>query len=109
MTLHTAWTAAPLLILIASLGLQVYRLRDNGVARLDSERFKRWQRAHGNAVEHVPFAVLGLFLLELAGARPAIVLAVGVTLVVSRLLHAFGTGLPQKQIKFAGATLTYAV
>jgi uncharacterized membrane protein YecN with MAPEG domain len=109
MSLASAWIAAPLLLLIAGLGLWVSRLRIGGVARADEKRFVRWQRAHGNAVEHVPFAVLVLFLFELAGGPRAVVLAIGVTLLVARLLHAWGTGAPHKQAKLAGATLTYIV
>src|SRR6266508_2997867 len=93
----TAWIAAPLMILIALLGLRVSGLRIGGKSRstdkatLDS--FQLWQRAHGNAVEHVPLVLLLFFLIELAhgGGWRKVLLVVGVTFVVSRLLHAYGT------------------
>jgi uncharacterized membrane protein YecN with MAPEG domain len=109
MGLHAAWAAAPLLLLLAGLGLHVSGLRVRGVWRRDEARFTRWQRAHGNAVEHVPFAVLVLFLYELAGGPPWAVLALGATLVGARVLHAWGTGGRVRRAKFAGAALTYGV
>jgi len=111
----TAWIAAPLMILIALLGLRVSGLRIGGKSRstdkatLDS--FNRWQRAHGNAVEHVPLVLLLLFLIELAhgGGGRTLLLVVGVTFLASRLMHAYGTIVPVRWLKFIGAGLTYAV
>ena len=47
-------------------------------------------RAHGNFAENAPFCLLLMALLELGGTVPSWVLhALGVTLVVGRLLHAY--------------------
>jgi uncharacterized protein len=113
MIFQTAWIAAPLVILIALLGLRVSGLRLSGRARSSDphtqEAFTRWQRAHGNAVEHVPIVLLLLLLLELARTSRPLVLALGVVFVVARLLHAYGTIAPVRRAKFSGAALTYAV
>jgi uncharacterized membrane protein YecN with MAPEG domain len=114
LTFYTAWIAAPLMLIVAVLGLRISGLRLGGVARSkekpDLDRFARWQRAHGNAVEHVPLVLLLMLMLELAssGGR-SIVLWLGVPFVLSRLMHAYGTILPSKWPKFIGASLTYAV
>jgi uncharacterized membrane protein YecN with MAPEG domain len=107
----TAWTTAPLLLLVAALGLRISWLRLSGAARRDEARFKRWQRAHGNTVEHVPLALLALYLVERAGPGTGADLlpVVGGALVVARLLHAGGTAAPQRHAKFTGAALTYLV
>jgi uncharacterized membrane protein YecN with MAPEG domain len=109
MTFTTAWFAAPLLLLIAGLGLWISKLRLAGAARRDERGFMRWQRAHGHAVEHVPFAVLCLFLVELTGGGRVLVAAIGTALVIARALHAYGTTAPHKQAKLIGAGLTYVV
>ncbi len=113
MTFQTAWIAAPLMILIALLGLRISGLRLSGRARstdkATTDAFARWQRAHGNAVEHVPLVLLLLFMLELARPGRAVVLVLGVTFVVSRLLHAYGNIVPVRWAKVTGAALTYAV
>jgi len=47
-------------------------------------------RRHANFAEHVPLALVLLGVLELDGARPAILHALGATLVVARILHPLG-------------------
>lgn len=47
-------------------------------------------RAHGNAVEYLPLALLQLALVELAGHAAWVVHLCGAVLIVSRLLHAWG-------------------
>lgn len=47
-------------------------------------------RAHGNAVETLPIALLLLLLLELGGLPAAWLHGFGITLLVARSLHAWG-------------------
>src|SRR5262245_21168474 len=47
-------------------------------------------RAHGNNIEDVPMAVLLMMVLYGLGASAIVIHAVGATLTVGRLLHAFG-------------------
>jgi uncharacterized membrane protein YecN with MAPEG domain len=113
MIFQTAWIAAPLMILVTLLGLRISGLRLSGVARSKDEAalasFARWQRAHGNAIEHVPLVLLLLFMIEMLHASRVTVLALGVPFVAARLLHAYGTIRPHRWSKFIGAGITYAV
>jgi uncharacterized membrane protein YecN with MAPEG domain len=113
MTIQTAWIAAPLVLLIAILGLRISGLRLSGQARSKDaatlDRFARWQRAHGNAVEHVPIVLVMLLLCELMHAGRGLVLGIGGVFLLSRVLHAVGTVVPRKWFKFTGAALTYGV
>src|SRR4051812_25920450 len=68
MPFKTALVAAPLLLLIAGLGLAIsMRRRREGIGpgMAGDVAFTRLQRAHGNAVEHSPMLLLGLLFLEL--------------------------------------------
>ncbi|HXZ84936.1 MAG TPA: MAPEG family protein [Myxococcota bacterium] len=47
-------------------------------------------RVHGNFSEYVPMVVLLMLLLELGGASAALLHAIGASLFVARVLHAFG-------------------
>lgn len=47
-------------------------------------------RRHANFVEYVPMAVIVIALLEAAGAPSAAIHALGASLVVCRVAHAFG-------------------
>lgn len=46
-------------------------------------------RAHGNFAEYVPIILIMLGLLELSGARPWLLHALGMALLASRLLHGY--------------------
>jgi uncharacterized membrane protein YecN with MAPEG domain len=109
----TAWIAAPLMILVALLGLRISGLRLGGKARSTDKAtlaaFERWQRAHGNAVEHVPMVLILLYIYERMYGGHGLVPVIGVTFVAARLLHAYGAILPTRYPKILGAALTYAV
>ena len=47
-------------------------------------------RAHANALENIPLALVLLFMLELQFLNPILVNALGVMLVLGRVLHAWG-------------------
>jgi len=50
----------------------------------------RAMRAHGNAVEYIPLSLILMFFLELQGSAHWFLHVLGITLVVSRLLHMQG-------------------
>jgi len=50
------------------------------------------QRRLANFAEHVPIALILIALVEWNGAAPALVHALGATLVASRMLHPMGLG-----------------
>ena len=47
-------------------------------------------RAHGNFIENAPIGLLALALLELCGLQAAWLWVLGSTLLLGRVLHAFG-------------------
>ena len=47
-------------------------------------------RVHGNFIEYVPLGLVLLLILELNGASPLLLNALGGSLLAARLLHAFG-------------------
>jgi uncharacterized membrane protein YecN with MAPEG domain len=50
----------------------------------------RAMRIHGNAVEYIPISLILMFFLELQGSAHWFLHVLGITLVVSRLLHMQG-------------------
>ena len=80
-----------LLVLILAVRVIAYRrshkigLGDNG----DAELCKR-VRAHGNAIEYLPFGLLLLLILELNQTAPLLLHVFGCVLLLARLAHAWG-------------------
>lgn len=68
-------------------------------------------RVHGNFVEYVPLALLLLLVLELNSASVWVLNVLGGSLVVARLLHAFGlsTSTGTTPGRFVGTVLTWLV
>ena len=68
-------------------------------------------RVHGNFVEHAPFALLVLALLELSGLPPAATWGFGGALLLGRVLHALGLsrGGGYSFGRFWGTALTWLV
>lgn len=68
-------------------------------------------RVHGNFIEHVPFALLVLALLELCGLAPTWLWGFGGALLLGRILHALGLSRSggYSSGRFAGTTLTWLV
>jgi uncharacterized membrane protein YecN with MAPEG domain len=113
MPLKTALVAAPLLLLIAGLGMAIsMRRRREGIGpgMAGDAGFIRLQRAHGNAVEHSPILLLALLLLELLRASPSALIAFGVTIIVARAAHAVGIlQRPRHSLHALGGALTYGL
>jgi uncharacterized protein len=56
----------------------------------DDATLRRRIRAHGNFIEYVPLALILLGMVEWQSAPPTIVWTLGIAILVSRLLHAYG-------------------
>ncbi len=109
----TARYAALLALMFVVLALRAIRLRrrllipvgDGGHANL-----RKALRAHGNFAEYVPFALLLIYLLEVAGASPLWVHGCGSVLLLGRLVHAFGVSQVNERygLRVGGMVLTLA-
>lgn len=91
--LISAFYAGLLGLLVVGLGLFVVDRRRSthiGIGDGDDVVLRHRIRVHGNAAENVPLALVLLALCELTGTAPAILHALGVTLLVARLMHAWG-------------------
>lgn len=68
-------------------------------------------RVHGNFAEHVPFALLLIFLVDYSQYSPVIVHILGLMLVIARLLHIAGiTSSPNASFgRFTGTVLTVLI
>ncbi|EGW22846.1 MAPEG family protein [Methylobacter tundripaludum] len=87
-------------LLIVRLTLSVIKLRrKNRVSVGDggNEGLQLAIRAHANAVEYIPIALMLLLTLELNGAPKILIHILGTTLIIGRILHAMG--LPAKDFK----------
>ena len=76
----------------------------------DHELMKRI-RAHANAVENLPLALLLLLMLELNQTQPLWLHVFGCVLIVGRILHAIGLSRSSKESigRFVGTVLTWGV
>ncbi len=80
-------------LILIKLSYDVVRLRmlyrvsygDGGFTELQSAI-----RAHGNAVEYIPIALLLLLLLEMDGAETWMVHLCGLMMIVGRIMHFYG-------------------
>lgn len=74
----------------------------------DRELLKR-MRAHGNAIENMPLALILLGGMELNGYSGTIIHSFGVVLFVSRLAHAIGLSISSGTSvgRFAGSMFTW--
>jgi uncharacterized protein len=110
MSSYTALAAGPVAVLIALLGSTISLIRL--AKRASGPRFERLQRAHGNAIEHVPLMLLLLFIAEALHAPRVLLLVAAVSIIVGRFAHAAGMLLRQARphpLQFFGAGVTYLV
>lgn len=112
--LITGLYAALLAILVAFLSLRVVFRRNTAQVGLGSggdAELARRRRAHANLVEYAPLALLLLLLLELGHVAPLLLHVLGITLVLARLMHAWGLSHSSGTSwgRFLGTALTLAV
>jgi len=112
--LTTGLYAAISLLLVLVLAYRVVRVRlasRTGLGAGGSVVLEQRIRAHGNAVEYLPMGLLGLLLLELTGHAAWLVHALGATLVLARMLHAWGLSVSAGTSpgRFLGTVLTWLV
>src|SRR5438309_1407037 len=105
--------AGLLVIWFVVLSLRVVNLRRRGIPFGDNgdPRVTRMVRAQANFAEYVPLALLLLGFLEATRHSIYLLHALGLTLLVARLLHGLvlSFGWPVRAGRVAGAALTFAV
>lgn len=82
-----------LVLLMAGLTLRVVFLRRKhqiGIGSGENRDLAKAVRAHANAAETIPLALVLLLIGELVGLSGTLLHAAGSVLVVGRVLHAFG-------------------
>jgi hypothetical protein len=70
-----------------------------GIGDGGHEELQRVIRIHGNFTEFVPLALILIMLSEMTGTSAHLIHGMGLTLVIARILHAFGLN------KSAGSSL----
>src|SRR5262249_19591418 len=91
----TSIYAAALGLLSIILGMGAGSLRGKlktAVGDGGNEALQRAVRRHGNFIEYTPLALLFIAMIELNGAPPIWVHALGASLLAARVAHPFGIG-----------------
>ena len=105
--------AGILAILFFALSMRVVALRGHGASLGDGGNplLLRRIRGHGNFAEYVPFILLMMAMLELSHFSVYLLHALGVTLVVARLLHGYALSFTEKFKfgRFWGTALTFGL
>ena len=108
----TPFYAGLLALWYFALSMRVVQMRTHGSASLgdggDASLLRRI-RGHANFAEYVPYILLMMALLELARFSHYFLHAVGITLVVARLLHGYSLSYSTefKFGRFYGTLLTF--
>jgi uncharacterized membrane protein YecN with MAPEG domain len=105
--------AGLLVLLFVLLCIRVVQFRQKGISLGDGgdPGMLRVIRGHANFAEHVPLALLLMAILEISRTSVYLLHAIGIALVVSRLLHGYALSYAQK-FRFGrvwGAGLTFVV
>lgn len=106
--------AALLVFVFIYLSFRVIGFRRKHLVALGDDGHKdlnRAIRAQGNFAEYVPFALILIFLFENGGAPGWSIHAFGGSLLLGRLVHAYGVSQVKENIKFrqVGMVLTFLV
>lgn len=102
---------ALLMFVLAARVMQLRHRHSVGLGTGGDESLARAIRAHANAVEYLPIALLLLLVLELDQTRAWLLHVFGILLIVGRVLHAIGlsTRAGTSFGRFAGTGLTMLV
>ena len=105
--LNLGWT------LLLALNVTRHRMKEGVSTGIgSSQSLDRAVRAHGNNIEYVPGAILGILILAALGYSPLVINLLGASLLVARFCHAHGiqqleVDLPKTRV--LGNVLTWAL
>ena len=103
---------AVLTAMLVFLIVDVVRLRNRFKVSLGESEHPELQRAvriHGNFVETVPWAILLMFLIEYQDGNVFLLHAMGIAIVVGRILHRMALKSGTLKCRVAGMALTMTV
>jgi uncharacterized protein len=103
--------AALLALVFVFLSVRTLMLRKKfqiGVGSSGNEQLLRASRVHSNFAEYVPITLLLIYFAEMQGASTHFVHFTGISLLLGRVLHAYGVSQVKEQLVFriAGMSLT---
>ena len=101
-----------LLIIVLAYYVTNFRSRKVGLGHADFDAMQVAIRAHANAAEYIPLALILLFLAEQNGTHAMWVNVFGATFVASRVAHAWGfihSNGGKSAGRFFGTALTFFV
>lgn len=98
-----------LVIFLAMRVVRMRRIHRVGLGHGDSKELLQAVRAHANATENMPLALILLGSLELTGFSPMVINLLGGTFLFSRLIHAWGVSRNEgySRGRFWGMALTW--
>lgn len=101
---------ALLFIVLSFKTINVRKKLQIGVGSGDSPELLRAMRVHANFSEYVPISLLLILSIELLNGPSVLVHALGVALLLGRLLHAYGVSKIKENLKFrvTGMLLTFS-
>ena len=110
----TPFYAALFGLVLVALSVRTLRLRHKlriGIGPGNDPRLERAMRVHANFCEYVPLALILIYLFETWLRSGAWVHALGGTLLLGRLLHAYGVSQVREDYRFrvAGMAMTFTV
>ena len=110
----TPFYAAIFALLLVALSIRTLRLRHKlrvGIGDGGEPRLQRAIRVHANFCEYVPLAVLLIYFFEVFVGQGLWVHVLAVTLLVGRLLHAYGVSQTGENYRYrvTGMALTFTV
>ncbi|MES1928488.1 relative of glutathione S-transferase [Salinisphaera dokdonensis CL-ES53] len=108
----TPFYAALLALLFFALSVRTLRVRRGlqiAVGDAGNAQMLRAMRVHSNFAEYVPISLLLIFMFEAAGGWALMVHLLGLSLLLGRLLHAYGVSRTPEDYRFriVGMSLTF--
>jgi uncharacterized protein len=104
--------ASLLAILFVVLSIRTIRLRRKlqiAVGDQDNLEMLRAMRVHSNFSEYVPIGLILIYLMETSAAYPWLIHAIGCSLLIGRLSHAYGVSQAKEKFQYRvfGMAMTF--